>query len=250
MAALGVASGIAGLITLVQGTIPWIQDCRHEERDRNDFERRFRCIESDLQSIQARFTEIEKEFPLQVSPSKTFGSLHQNDRTFVRTRAMCQADGEFPDLKRKLDRICIKAKYEGRTKLKSVKDHALWTWKKARFEREQQDIVFLLERIRNKLSDDSAQLSSETLLLVRKLGRSEEESRVLVILDWICSDSLENPPFPVPAAATKNHSFVSSRTYKQWRYDAKWQLNNYGEPGCGKASSSSVSLRIPSAGAD
>ncbi|KAI9692520.1 MAG: hypothetical protein M1822_006751 [Bathelium mastoideum] len=240
---LSIATGIGGFISLIQTTVPMLQDIWNEPAEHNAFVQRFRHIASDLVSLRDRIEHMEAHFQARPPTVSPFAAPQHNDRLFIRARALRDAGGEWDSVKEKLSSILTDGRHAGalkRDKFKRGLDRTAfrlcWTSKKKKFQEIQEEILQLIGHLRNKFYDDEAQLSYENYSNILDLKRDKDERRIVEILDWLCPYSLEAPPVPASAAILANNHFVNfDKTYQQWYEDSAWQLNCYGTAGSGKS---------------
>ena len=237
---LSIAASVAGLISLVQTTIPWMQDVWHEPKERRAFEERFRRIELDLFSLHNRLEKIKSQFSDQQLSNGPFGSPQRNDSLFLRAKMMSAPGGDGDILRDKLNTICTDVRRDGRTKLEEIKCRLTWTRKKGFFKEVQKEILSYIRFMRDKLSDDDSHMNYEAFSHILDLKRDKDEKQIIEILEWICPYSLQAPASYAPVAILRSNSFVDSdNIYRQWHQDGTWQLNCYGKPGSGKVSRTS-----------
>ncbi|KAK3679034.1 hypothetical protein LTR78_001487 [Recurvomyces mirabilis] len=123
-----------------------------------------------------------------------------------------------------------------RSRLQGIKDKALWSWHKDKFEADQKSTLQKLGHIRARLSDDDFEVNLSSNTLLQNIASRKQGKRIISTLDWICRDTIDRPSFPASTIAKDNISFVKADDmYNQWREDESWQFNCYGRPGSGKS---------------
>lgn len=249
---LSMAASIAGLISLAQGAFSaavsinsYIHDVRHEHEERAEFCEKFKRVIANLEGLYKRLQYIETRFdPSTASKSKesTFPGMevHGGEELLAISQAICDPGGDYEKLEKKLKHIKSELESLAQSKLEKLNRRLKWTLKKKKLAKEQEEIIQLIDSMRQMVSDGDSQVNYDTHFQVRYLSQEKHVDRTFEILDWICPPalSLRDPPNPAPAWTVNpgsNRYIERNDIYRQWAQDASWQLNWYGTPGCGKA---------------
>lgn len=258
---LSMAASIAGLISLAQGAFSaavainsYIHDVRHEHEERGEFCEKFKRMIANLEGLYKRLQHIENQFgPVSASRSKdsTFPGMgtHGGEELLAISKAIRQPGGDYEKLEEKLEHIKCELERIAQSKQEKLNRRLKWTLKKKKLAKEQEEIIQLINSMRQMVSDGDSQVNYDTHFQVRYLSQEKHVDRTFEILDWICPPglSLRDPPNPAPAGTTNpgsNQYIERNDIYRQWAQDASWQLNWYGTPGCGKARHLDLPLHI------
>ncbi|KAI7781870.1 hypothetical protein LA080_014051 [Diaporthe eres] len=239
---LSMAASIAGLISLAQGAFSaavainsYIHDVRHEHEERDEFCEKFKRIIANLEGLYKRLQYVETQFdPGTASRSKesTFPGMetHGGDRLLAIAQSICDPGGDYEKLEKKLTHLKSGLERLAQSKYERLERRLKWTMKKKKLAKEQEEIIQLINCMRQRVSDGDSQVNYDTHFQVRHLSQEKHVDRTFEILDWICppSLSLRDPPNPAPAWTVNpgsNRYIERNGIYRQWERDACWQLN-------------------------
>lgn len=231
---LSITAAVAGFIGLVGQTITYIDSVRHHKDDVRAFADNFEQIRSELQSLYALFEHINAQIAGSPGVSSPFAIDKSVRKQYARAKAMEAPGQERDKLEDQLNALLKKVSPSSGF-LRVAKDAMLWNMKKREVSDDQARVSALPASMRNKLSDDHAEIQLDSWQMLRDLKSNMEIDQNLAILDWICADSIDRPLVRASKLALENTSFVrSDEIYLQWYEDKRWQMNCFGQPGTGK----------------
>ncbi|KAG6368708.1 hypothetical protein INS49_002921 [Diaporthe citri] len=166
---LSMAASIAGLISLAQGAFSaavamnsYIHDVRHEHEERGEFCEKFRRIIANLEGLSKRLEYIETQFdPGTASRSKesTFPGMgiSGGERLLAISQAIREPGGDYEKLKKKLEHIKFGLERLAQSKYEILNRRLKWTLKKKKLAKEQEEIIQLVNSMRQLVSDGDSQ---------------------------------------------------------------------------------------------
>lgn len=231
---LSITTAVVGFIGTVGSTIAYIETVRHAKDDARTSLAGFKRILSELESFKSLLKHIEAQVAAVSTTSNPFTVDEKPRKQYARAQNM---NGETETLERMINILCTKVNPEGQSRFRSAKTALFWKLERDRIKDGQAEVMKHMASMRKKLDDDQVEVQLESWQILRELKLDKDIHNNIAILDWICSDGLDDPLHPASQLALENSSFVQSdEMYAQWYGDKAWQMNCFGRPGCGKVS--------------